>query len=396
MPINIASGRFEVAHEQFLQHMLMWSNGVPFTNFQHPFFVADEVRYKQEIYNKARNVLALSNWTDWLNTPGKILQVIKEVCSSTVSRNLLYHRKGLSNSSEKSLYKVETESEIRRLEQQIFNFFLGGPPTPIYFAARFELFANYLRENSLGCNWRFVAYLAFLLSDEHYFPILPDNFDALLDFYGVKQKISGHVSWKRYALLLELADLLREKLAIYGQANMVEIQSYMYVVSYLIKDEKITDWVGITGPDFAAELKARQRRAQERERIGLLGERYIYEQEKLKLKKAGRNDLASRVQLVSLNNSNCGYDILSFTPDKQEMHIEVKTTISSKNLDNGFWLTMNEKMQAEQDGFWCIYRVWNIDASPEFENLGNIVLQSYNEWDFTPTTWYVKRRVKDQ
>jgi len=61
----------------------------------------------------------------------------------------------------------------------------------------------------LGCKWSFLAYLAFLLHYQVYFPILPSRFEALLHFYGIKESISGHVSWERYSILLELAEVLK-------------------------------------------------------------------------------------------------------------------------------------------------------------------------------------------
>ncbi|MBE7467633.1 MAG: DUF3883 domain-containing protein [Anaerolineales bacterium] len=360
MSIHIAPGKFEEGHEKFLQHMLTHSNGIPFTNFQHKFLVDDEIDYKKIIYGKAKGELSLSEWKKWLKASGKIIQTTQAACMSTVSKNLLYHRKGLRNSSEQSLYKVETPSAIRELEKQLYEFFLSGASAPNEFGPRFDAFANYLRQNSLGCNWRFMAYLAFLVSNDFYFPILPENFDRLLDFYRIRQRLTGFVSWEKYEVLLELAALLKDKLAIYGQPNMIEIQSYMWVVSYLIKDLPPfpAGKTKIIAPDFAAELKTRQRRADERERIGLLGEKFVFEQEKEKLIKAGRTDLADEVQLVSQESDACGYDILSFTSEEKALHIEVKSTTCSLSQDEGFWLTANEKYQAEKDHLWCIYRVW--------------------------------------
>lgn len=394
MSIRITLDKFEIGHEAFLQHMLTESNGIPFTNFQHPFLFEDEIDYKKIIYGRAKGKLSLNDWKKWLKTRGKILQATKAACAPIISKNLLYHRKGFKSSSEQSLYKVETTVAVTGLEQQLYDFFLGGAFTPTEMGLRFDIFANYLRQNRLGCNWRFMAYLAFLASDEFYFPIVPENFDALLDFYEVPQKIMGFVSWERYSVLLELAAFLKDKLAIYGQVGMIEIQSYMWVVSYLIKDRSpfLAGKTKIIAPDFAAELKARQQRADERERIGLLGEKFVFEQEKEKLLKAERSDLADKVQLVSQVDSTCGYDIRSYTPHGEALHIEVKSTTCSQNQDEGFWLTANEKHQAEKDELWCIYRVWNVDSERICQDLGNIVRQGNENWELIVSNWYVKRR----
>lgn len=395
MSIHIAPGKFEDGHKKFLQHMLSQLNGIPFTNFQHQFLVEDEIDYKKIIYGKAKGELSLKEWKKWLKTPGNIIKATKAACAPNVSKNLLYHRKGFKSSSEQSLYKVETPPAITELEQQLYNFFLGGASTPAELGPRFDAFANYLRQNSLGCNWRFIAYLAFLINDEFYFPVVPENFDALLGFYEIPQKLMGFVSWERYNILLELAALLRDKLAIYGQASMIEIQSYMWVVSYLIKDIPPLP-IGKTQiivPDFAIELKARQQRADERERIGLLGEKFVFEQEKEKLITAGLSGLADNVRLVSQDDYPYGYDIVSYTLDEKPLHIEVKSTTRSPSQDEGFWLTDNEKHQAEGDNQWCIYRVWNVDSKPNYQNLGNIVRQGDGHWEMRASNWFVKRKI---
>jgi hypothetical protein len=94
--------------------------------------------------------------------------------------------------------------------------------------------------------------------------------------------------------------------------------------------------------------------------------------------------------LVSIQNNEYGYDILSFDEDGNEIHIEVKTTSLSALTDNGFWLSEYERETAAKDNRWCIYRVWSIDTLPKYENLGNIVLQEHKSWILQVASWYVK------
>lgn len=386
MSVKIDYTRFDKAHRVFEEYMLKKS-GVPFTNFQHPFLIDDEISYKWRVYRNAQDELSLHKWSKWLHTPGQILQAAKNACHSKVSANILEHRYGLKNSSEAALYKVKTPSEVKGLENQLFDFFLGSTDASYEFGVRFDALAQYLRENSLGCNWAFLAYLAFLYRPQSYFPIRPSRFDALLKFYGLEQRIAGFVSWNRYSILLELADSLRSKLSIYGMANAIEIQSYMWVVSYLLHD--IDEATMTEPPDFEAELNSRIKQAAERERIGLLGEKYVYDIEIAKLESSGQHHLAEKVQIVSFSD-NYTFDLLSFNVGGDEIHIEVKTTMRSPENDGGFWLSENERIQAEYDTQWVIYRVWDIDASPSFENLGNIVLNPREGWNLKASSWYVK------
>lgn len=229
-----------------------------------------------------------------------------------------------------------------------------------------------------------------MLQPQTYFPIRPSRFDRLSKYYGVNNTVSGYVSWKRYSILLDLAESLRSKLALYGNLNAIELQSYMWVVSYLIEEEGVPTWEVMPNLDFSAELKSRVQRASEKERIGLLGERFIYEIEKSKLDTAGRSDLSTKVRFVSAEAA-LGFDILSFAPDGQEIHIEVKTTSRSRDNDDGFWLSDFEKETAERDETWIICRVWSIDREPTYAYLGNIVREKTTEWKLTASSWYIRR-----
>lgn len=97
------------------------------------------------------------------------------------------------------------------------------------------------------------------------------------------------------------------------------------------------------------KLISKQKRDAERQRIGLLGEQYVFEQEKLRLKIAGKKLLASKVKLVSAEQEDAGYDVLSFANDGAEKHIEVKSTSQSPFSGERFWLTENEAQQGLTD-----------------------------------------------
>jgi len=68
------------------------------------------------------------------------------------------------------------------------------------------------------------------------------------------------------------------------------------------------------------------------------------------------------------------------------------STKNAQTQDDGFWLTDNEKVQAETDQHWCVYRVWNTDTKPVYENLGNIVQQGDGEWELTASNWFVRQK----
>lgn len=232
MVIHIDQQKFEEGHQLFKQY-LMKKSGIPFITFDHPQFLKDETEYKLRILKKARITLHLEKWNEWISSPGKIIQSLREVCKA--SGNLLEHSYDAAHNSDGALYNLKSDQE-KELEEQFYNFFLGGSNEPTEFGKRFDSLVGYLEKNKLKKSWPFLAYLSFLVNPGIYFPILPLKFDKLLQFYGINEKISREFSWKKYSVLLELADELRSKLANYGKLDAIQVQSYMWVISTIITD----------------------------------------------------------------------------------------------------------------------------------------------------------------
>lgn len=393
---TINTESFYIAHELFKHAMLQHTPGEHFVNFQHSYFVASEIEYKKEIIKKSQGCLSLGKWDEWLiNGNGKILTVLKEVCGPSISKNLLVHRYG-GKASAPPLYKESGVHRINSLERQFYNFFLGGPNDPKELGRRFDALADYLRSEHLGAPWAFMAYLVFLADPSRYFPIRAGYFDNLLKFYGIKKTISGYVNWENYSLLLDIADQLRELLEIYGWATALEIQSYMWIVSSMLVEKIIITPPNAPVFDFDMELKNRKRRAQERERVGLLGEELVFDLEKEKLIMAQRNDLANQVRLISTEGDDYSFDILSYELEGTEIHIEVKTTSFEFHDDHGFFISQVEKEKAEQDPYWRIYRVWLGNMPPIVRNIGNIFRDPNSEWRFVNSSWFVEKATSNQ
>lgn len=100
----------------------------------------------------------------------------------------------------------------------------------------------------------------------------------------------------------------------------------------------------------------------ENRRVGLEGEMLVFNHEVSHLIENGRQDLADKVKLVSLEDDSLGYDIKSFDVKGGDKYIEVKTTKGSKNSD--FFISKNEVDVSEKLGsqYW-IYRVYALTNS---------------------------------
>jgi hypothetical protein len=389
MAIDLDQTNLQECHQAFLIFMFERSGGKEFRGFDHPFFMQDETNYKRKAAADGIQTLQLHRWERWLGQTGKILQAVKAACKSDISENLLEHRFGATGNSYSALYRVENRDEIKALETELYHFYKEGTSSYDEFSHRFDRFANYLSENKLGRKWAFLAYLAFLLEPQIYFPVLIGKFERLLEFLGIEAKIGGLVEWSKYKLILDVADILKEELAPYGSATAIDVQSYMYVVASLLEQglERIPSTPKPI--DFEDELKRRQRQAKENERIGYLGEKYILNTEKELLRKAGRRDLVRKVQWISIEDVSAGYDILSFDINGNEKHLEVKTTQRDRSNDPGFWLSNNEYERAMEDDHWSLVRVWRVLSDCVHEELGNIVQKDQTDWQFETSTWFV-------
>jgi len=101
----------------------------------------------------------------------------------------------------------------------------------------------------------------------------------------------------------------------------------------------------------------------ENKRIGDLGELWVVEMEKQKLKGLDKPNLAKKVVHVAKDKGDgLGYDILSFDELGNEIFIEVKTT--KGRVNSTFYISRNEleKSKRDKDNYY-LYRVFHFNES---------------------------------
>lgn len=84
---------------------------------------------------------------------------------------------------------------------------------------------------------------------------------------------------------------------------------------------------------------------------GLRAEVYVLESERAILEAAGRKDLSEKVEQVSLLDDGAGFDILSFSSEGKEKHIEVKSVGAAQGVASVF-ISRNEVLKAKSDDLW--------------------------------------------
>lgn len=101
-------------------------------------------------------------------------------------------------------------------------------------------------------------------------------------------------------------------------------------------------------------------------RLGYAGEAQVFDFECQRLMKAGRADLARKVEWTSQERGDgAGYDVRSFELDGKDRLIEVKATRGSRTTP--FFLSRTElEVSREEADHWQLYRLYNLSADPRF------------------------------
>ncbi|MCB8924028.1 MAG: DUF3883 domain-containing protein [Ardenticatenaceae bacterium] len=392
--MKIDDQQFENAYRGFVEYVT-GKDGRLFTTFIESLYLkSEELDYKHRASERGKEALQRAHWDEWRATPGKIKDAVLATCDREICFNLVEHgeRYGPETKDYRSLEDFK-DRPVSEIEGQLYSLLKPESVDRATVAPRFDQFAGYLSKYGLGCTWRFVTYLLFLLDKELYFPVLPTLFDKVLAFHGFDHRMAYRkVTWANYQPLLNFADDLRCRLQERGHEpnSLVDIHSYMYVLGrHVVNKPPASD--DVSEPNWEAIALARQSKgaaeARRREGTGLKGEQFVFEAEKKRLREYGRSDLAAQVRHVA--DEPVGYDIASFQINGEALHIEVKTT--RNRADYPFWLTNREYEVAQNESnAWTVYRVFLSETgSTQIEELGNVI--HTDDWHIQPDGYVVKK-----
>lgn len=118
------------------------------------------------------------------------------------------------------------------------------------------------------------------------------------------------------------------------------------------------------------ELEARN------QSLGRAGEELVLRFEHERLRRAGRRDLANRIEHVAQSQGDhLGFDVLSFETDGQERFIEVKTTRFGAMTP--FFASRNEvDVSEEHEARYRLYRLFNFRTQPKLFRLAGSLRNS--------------------
>lgn len=199
------------------------------------------------------------------------------------------------------------------------------------------------------------------------------NISAILELLGF-EILTGYLPAKNYQNLL--ARIIEETIS----ATKFQSQPVTPEDTYELSEtgtlfseappEKLLHAVNV--PEHIRRLAKRfdpVLRDMQNRKLGIAGERRIYEREIELLKQSDRLDLAKKVEWTSQERGDgAGYDIKSFNTDGSEKFIEVKTTFGSKRTP--FYISDNElEFSREAGQRYRLNRVYDFRKGAAFYEL---------------------------
>jgi hypothetical protein len=135
---------------------------------------------------------------------------------------------------------------------------------------------------------------------------------------------------------------------------------------HFLSEEPVISKIPNNAPVFKPSKVNFLEREQNNRSIGAEGEKLVFEYEKWRLSKEGKENLADKVEWVSKEKGDgAGFDILSKNINGTDRYIEVKSTKLSK--ESPFFLSANELMFASSKGKdFFLYRVYHLHSNPKF------------------------------
>lgn len=125
--------------------------------------------------------------------------------------------------------------------------------------------------------------------------------------------------------------------------------------------------------------------------LGQVGEEFIFEVEKEKVKNLDPSSIDRVIHLSMMQGDGFGYDILSINESGEPIYIEVKTTEQGENTP--FYMSKNEKDFFENNNNAWLYRVYDFNISTrngKFIKISSTeLLENYT---FDPISFMVKKK----
>ena len=315
--------------------------------------------YKEWVYHNGRIALGFEQWKPSSVGSGQILQntinAIQLHQDARYRNNLVQWDARYGDKARTHSLLLEAQGDkaaTMQAEQVLFDLYSGDEDDEQSFESLVAV---------VGKRYELIAYLFFLKDWTRYMPVRTTAFSKAFEQLGMPHAMSGKCSWDNYAEFIVRLKAVQRELTAYGVRGnrLIDAHSFCWLRVCLpestilatgttnwihsspeaaIRSDKVAPKTEAGAPiDFSAVEEAKRR-------IGDLAQLRVLDAEVQRLQRAGRIDLAQRVQDVSANAA-LGYDIRSFNDDGSDKLIEVKAA-SARSVEWRFFLTENERTKS--------------------------------------------------
>lgn len=190
-------------------------------DFAHPQFEQDEIIYKQNSVAKAAELISRSE-LDTLIAQGAFAEFMERLDKMARDNNLLWRNVPSAGDT-----AVLTHPDLDKPTfcTHMRNLLYGDRPTP----ERLQTFSSYLTSQNLSNKWPFPTYFLFICRPDQEMFVKPRTAEWLFRFMGHQRRVTSPPDGATYAEFMRITNSLREVLAPYGAANMVHVQSFVWV-----------------------------------------------------------------------------------------------------------------------------------------------------------------------
>ena len=201
------------------------------SGFHEPVFVKDETEYKRKIIASAKPFLEPAHLQLLLDS-AQYGDFCKQVESAArKSQNLLY-MKTYKSGDLRILYHL-SEAARGGFCHAFFDLLYGkGSATE-----RFGRYLHHINAQGLPNYWTFPTYFLFVTDPAHDVFVKPTKIEAFLKSIQAPDLWRPTPTAEAYAAIVGVAEELRQALSQFGAADMVDIQSVMYVCANVYSDK---------------------------------------------------------------------------------------------------------------------------------------------------------------
>lgn len=233
--LNLVEGKLDEMLSIVRQRFPDWDH------FDDPRFMQDEVTYKQKTVAKMDELLGKQEIHNLLRAE-EYNEIIERIRKVAVSANLLY----LSTPNTSDLRILFAPGLDKAAFCREFAKLLYGDGSV---EQRLEGYLEWVVSVGLPNQWTFPTYFLFFASPQSEFFVKPSVIDWWLTYLGAPQRYSTKPTLDLYVALKELAHALYEVLTPHGPRDMIDIQSFIWIVYNNLRshaktiDNSVTDVV---------------------------------------------------------------------------------------------------------------------------------------------------------